>query len=229
MAHCLTLTEDTRPYVYANLRNPPNIPYEPLTCPRWLNKELKFLMSTLHTGLMEKVLELLHKNLRDGGKKRLLWATNFIGLLTLSIVTESMQVCVRCKEETDKAMGVLLENDTTAKSEIIRMDERLYFVMRLFRKKYGITEHKNGKGKTEFNPVKDLEDRISLDQPAQLFARDVEHVIRSHRKSCICCAKSELTKAPVTFLQSRSTLPGPPSTPNEPRSSRLVAQLLLSF
>ena len=229
MTHSLTLTEDTRADVYSRLRNPPDIPYEPGTSPRWLNKELKFLMSTLHTDLKNHMLELLHKNLRDCKEKRLLWVIAFIGLLTLSMVTESMQVCVRCKEETDKQMGALAKDDSTAKSEVNRMDERLDFLMRIFWKKYHVAEHKGGKAKAEFNPVRDLKDRGSLDGPAQIFAREVDRVIRDYRKSSVCCAEAGLTYALDPFLESRRNLSGPPLTPNEPRTSRLVAKFLLSF
>lgn len=213
MTHSLTLTEDTRADVYYRLRNRPDTLYEPLTCPRWLNKEFKFLMSTLHTDLLKNILELLHKNLRDGKQTRLLWAIAFIALLTLSMVTESMQISVRCKEETDKEMGTLPRHDSTAQSEIDHMDERLDLLMRIFRKKYRITEHMDGNGKAGFNPVKDLKDRSLLDEPAQMFARDIDRVTRDY----------------LPFLESRRGLCGPPSTPSEPRTSRLVAKFLLSF
>lgn len=213
MTHCLTLTEDTRANVYSSLNNRPDTPYGPLTCPRWLNKELKFLMSKLHIDLTKHVLELLHKNLRDCKEKRLLWAAAFIGLLTLTMLTESMQVSIRCKEETDKDMGTLPRNDSTAESDIKLQDETLDRLMRIFWKKYSIKERKDGKANVEFNPVKDLRDRDLLDEPARMFARDVDRVIGNYRH----------------FLQSRKDLAGPPSTPNEPRTSRLVAKFLLSF
>ena len=182
MTHSLTLIEDTRSEIFSMLMNPPDTPYEPLTSPRWLNKELKFLMSRLHTDLLKNVLELIHKTLRDCRDKKSLWAVAFIGLLTLSMVTESMQHSIRCKEETDKEMHVIPREDTTAELYLSRMDEKLDLLVRIFQKKYGIRENKEGKQKTEFNPVRDLSDRALLDQPARRLAGDVDRILMEYRK-----------------------------------------------
>ncbi len=178
MSHSLTLTEDTRLAVSSRLRNPPNAPYEPLTCPRWLNKEFKFLLATLHTNLLKNILDLLHKNLRDCRDKRSLWVTAFISLLSLSMVTESMQVSVLCKEETDKENKTIPQDNTQAESDVSRMDEKLDLLIRIFRKKYGIAENRIGKG---FNPLRESDDRDSLDQHARTFAVEVGHIIQSYR------------------------------------------------
>ena len=106
-----------------------------------------------------------------------------MGLLTLSMVTESLQVAVRCKEETDKEMGLLPQGDARAETDISLMDERLDLLMRLFRQKYKSTGQRHGKGKLEFNPIKDHEDRNSLDQPAQMLAQHVDRVTKCHRNS----------------------------------------------
>ena len=183
MNHSLTLQENTRADVKASLLNPPHTPYEALTCPRWLNKELKFLMSTLHVDMTKIMLYHLHRSLRDSREKTSSWATCFIGLLTLSIVTESMQVSVRCKEETDKEMGIITNDAKVAESEIRYMDERLDLLMRFFQKKFGVTECINRKAKkTEFNPIQNLNDRNLLDRPAHTLAQNVERVIKSHGK-----------------------------------------------
>lgn len=178
MTHSLTLTEDTRVEVSSKLMNPPQTPYEPLTCPRWLNKELKFLVARLHIDLMKEVLVLLHTTLRDGKKKKSLWAIAFIGLLSLSMVTESLQVSVRCKEETDKEMKMILKDDTRADSDVNLMDNRFDLLLWIFRKKYGIAENRVGKG---FCPLRESDDRESLDQPARTFAVEVGHIIQSYR------------------------------------------------
>lgn len=193
MTHSLTLTEDTCADVYSKLVNPPNTPYESRTCPRWLNKELKFVLSTLHSDLMHNVLGLLQRNLRESKEKRSLWARAFIGLLTLSMVTESMQVSVRCKEETDKKWGTIPKNDTTAESEITYMDQRLESLLGIFRMKYGATDYKDGKSKkTEFTPITNLKDRDSLDEPAQRLAKAVNGIVRDYRKWYVCQARVRL-------------------------------------
>ena len=140
-------------------------------------------MSAIHVELFKDVLHRLHRTLRDCKNKMLIWAVDFMGLLTLSMVTESLQVAVRCKEETDKEMGLLPQGDARAETDISLMDERLDLLMRLFRQKYKSTGQRHGKGKLEFNPVNDLKDRNSLDQPAQMLAQHVDRVTKSHRNS----------------------------------------------
>ena len=99
------------------------------------------------------------------------------------MVTESLQVAVRCKEETDKEMGLLPQGDKRAETDISLMDERLDLLMRLFRQKYKSIGQRHGKGKLDFNPVEELKDRNSLGQPAQMLAQHVDRVTRSYRNS----------------------------------------------
>ena len=183
-------------------------------------------MARLHTDLLRDVLEILQKNLRNGRDKNSLWAIGFIGLLSLSMVTESMQVSVRCKEETDKEMAALPQDDTRAKSDVSLMDEKLDHLIMIFRKKYGIVENRVGKG---FNPLRESDDREALDQPTRMFAVEVGHIIQSYRTCPKYCQRVQLTLRPGPFLQSQRALEGPPTTPNEPRTSRLVAKFLLFF
>lgn len=133
-------------------------------------------MARLHANLMKEILELLHKTLRDSRDKKRLWAIAFISLLSLSMVTESLQVSARCKEETDKEMNAMAQYDTLAELDL--MDEKLHLLTRFFRKKYGLAENKVGKG---FNPLRDSENRKQLDRSAQTLAVEVGRIIQSYR------------------------------------------------
>lgn len=182
MTHSLTLLEDTRDTVASRLRNAPAEPYGVHTCPRWLNKELKFVLASLHKRLLHDVLELIHRTLHDmsTNSSYRFWATLFIGLLVLSMVTESLQVAVRCKEETDMSDGIVYSSRNHATLTIEKSDETLAHVTSLFHSRY----HMDKKGKNEINPIKNLKDRKNLkDSPSEALADKVKGLIEGYRKS----------------------------------------------
>ena len=92
MTHSITLLEGTQTQVTTKLHSQPTKPYGVHTCPRWLNKQLKFLLSTLHRDLLEEILESIHKTLHDVSTKnsKKVWTRLFIGLLVLSMFSESI-------------------------------------------------------------------------------------------------------------------------------------------
>lgn len=229
MTHSITLVEGTQTKVARQLRNGPNEPYGIHTCPRWLNKELKFLLSSLHKALLHGTLEWTHKLLRNMSTKKCKasWAQLFISLLTLSMVLESLQVAVRCKEDTDKSEGVVDFDDLSADSALKNIDERLDGLTKMFRQKY--TMH--GKQEKGFNPISKDTDREDLDDlPSKTLAVQVKALIDKHRK-----IKNQhsnalmLTSLAGSFLDSRAAIIGPPQNACEPQTSRLVAKFLLYF
>lgn len=84
MTHSLTLVEDTKVDVYRRLKNPPSGEFGIHTCPRWLNKQIKFLLSTLHHDLLRDFLNKVQDALRLSSKKHL-WAALFASLIVLAM------------------------------------------------------------------------------------------------------------------------------------------------
>ena len=177
MTHSWTLMEDTKDHVFAQLRRKPSGPFQIHTCPRWLNKQLTFLMVTAQQQLMRKVLFGIQSMLHHANK-RAAWATNFTSLLMLSMITESLQVAIRCKEATDKREGVLMPGDSTATLSIDNSEGKLDFLVRLYRKKYGATE---GKQMT-FNPLKHSKACEDLELPDQRLVHEVRAIIDTYRQ-----------------------------------------------
>lgn len=177
MNYAWTLTEDTKDYVYSSLRTKPSQPYQTRTCPRWLNKQLKFLMATTHQHLMKSVLSKVQNRLRSSDNK-LAWAPILVGLLVLSMVTESMQVAVRCKEATDKREKNLALSDPIATNTIGEMEEKLDLTMVLFRKKWRATKERGMK----CNPLSSAQARTGLKMPDQHLAQEVKSIIDQHRQ-----------------------------------------------
>ena len=182
MTHSLTLLENTREIVATQLLNAPAEPYWVHTCPRWLNKELKFVLACRHQRLMHDVLASMHRTLHDmsTNSSYRFWASLFIGLLVLSMVTESLQVAIRCKEETDKSEGIVYPSRNHATSAIEKSDETLDHVTSLFRSRY----HMDKRGKNEINPIRNLDNRRDLkDSPSEALASEVKSLIDGYRKS----------------------------------------------
>lgn len=206
MTHSWTLTENTKNKVFDQLWRKPSGPFQVHTCPRWLNKQLKYLMATAHKELMRKVLAGIQDKLHLSNKKAT-WATVFVSLLMLSMTTESLQVAVRGKEAIDKREGILMPEDGTAQTTIDKIEERLNFLIRLYRKKYGATEERE----MTFNPLKEGSRAYAdLGSPDQSLAREMKDVIDTYRG----------------FLETRQSL-SPPLVDTEPQYSRLVAKFLL--
>ncbi|MCJ1467668.1 hypothetical protein MMC07_006293 [Pseudocyphellaria aurata] len=158
MTHTLTLVDENE--VFRKLKNTPPRAYGIHTSSRWLNKELKFLFSLLHQTQWKAVLDKLQLILQSS-KKKSAWCPAFVALLLLAMMTESMQIQIRCKEETDKTDGTIARENNVASSDIGLMEEKWEVLRDLFHKKY--------KG---FNPIyqdrdqKDLED-ASMQRLAQ--------------------------------------------------------------
>lgn len=187
MTHTLTLVDENK--VFRELKNHPPKAYGIHTSSRWLNKELKFLFSTLHRTLWKNVLEKLQLTLQSSNK-RPAWTRAFVALLLLAMVVESMQVQVRCKEESDKRDGIMgAQGNDDASSEIRHMDEKWQLLRDLYHKKY----------KT-FNPIYQDNDRKMLDPPMQELAQRVKALTEKHGEHLLVVHAGALTKGQAYFL-----------------------------
>ncbi|KAL8729488.1 MAG: hypothetical protein Q9166_004736 [cf. Caloplaca sp. 2 TL-2023] len=205
MTHSLTLVESTRDEVYRWLKNPPPKQFGHHTCARWLNKQIKFLLSTLHRRILKVVLNKIQDTLRVSNNKSL-WAPLFVGMVILAMTTETLQVTVRCKEETDKQEEVIAQDDKTADEAIALMDERFDFLRRLFHQRYRTLLPRG------LNPIRSPQARARLDDASQSLAAKASEIIEQYH----------------IFLVARQVLQ-PPITTSNPQTARLLAQFLLCF
>lgn len=172
MTHTLTLVDESE--VFRNLKNQPPKAYGRQTSSRWLNKELKFLFSSLHRELWKFVLEKLQLTLQSS-KAKPAWNVAFVALLLLAMMIESMQVQIRCKEESDKRDGMIAKGNDSASLEIGLMDEKWQKLRDLYHKKY--RTQANGKA---FNPIYQDSDRKMLDAPLQRLVQEVKALTEKH-------------------------------------------------
>ncbi|KAL9026427.1 MAG: hypothetical protein Q9196_004907 [Gyalolechia fulgens] len=205
MTHSMTLVESTKDQVYDRLRNPPPERYGQQTSPRWLNKQIKFLLCALHQDILRDVLSQIQETLRLSGKKAT-WAALFASMTILAMTTESLQVAVRCKDETDKGEGTVRQNDTTADEAIKLMDERFELLKNLFHQGHRTLSSKG------LNPIRKVQDRTFLDGASQSLASKASEIIDSYYE----------------FLVARHVLT-PPTKASEPQTARLIARFLLCF
>lgn len=172
MTHTLTLVDESE--VFRSLKNRPPNAYGRQTSSRWLNKELKFLFFSLHRDLWKRVLEKLQLTLQSS-KAKPAWKVAFVTLLLLAMMIESMQVQIRCKEESDKRDGMIAKVNDDASLEIGLMDEKWQVLRDLFHKKY--RTQANGKA---FNPIYQDSDRKMLDVPLQRLVKQIEALTEKH-------------------------------------------------
>ena len=224
MTHSMTLVESSKEEVFDSLWNRPAHPFPMHTSPRWLNKQLKFLLSNLQVTLMEKVLLNLTQTLRVSEKTKI-WALNFACILMLAMANESIQVTLRCKEATDKEEGVLDPDNLNATHESHMIDEKFDFLRDLYCRKY---KTRDVRCKFSFDPVQNVVNRGELDAPSSQFAQSVGDILGRYRKLKVNSILRRITDINLgDFLESRQKLGLPTAT--EPNSSRLVARFLLSF
>lgn len=171
----MTLVEDTKDTVYNRLRNPPAKRYGQQTSPRWLNKQLKFLLCALHQDILRGVLSQIQETLRCG-KKTAAWAALFASMTILAMTIESLQVSVRGKDETDKGEGTIRKDDNTADEAIEVMEERFEDLKNIFHQKYRTFSSKG------LNPIRNVEDRNFLDPGAQSLAAAASEIIEKYCK-----------------------------------------------
>ncbi len=181
MTHSITITESSKEEVFQSLWNRPAQAFGTHTSSRWLNKQLKFLLSSLQVTLMEDILGNLAQMLR-GSKKLSSWAGIFASILMLAMANESIQITLRCKEATDKEEGTIDRHDETAKQESELIDEKTDFLRDLYHKGY---RTQGTKGKPSFNPIRNVVDREKLDAHASQLATNVGDIIESYRESIL--------------------------------------------
>lgn len=173
MTHQLTLVENTRDSVYEQLRNRPPEKYGPHTSPRWLSRQFKSLLSTLHLDVLNRVLSLVQDTLR-GTYRKAFWAALFASMLVVAMTTETQEQTVRCKEQTDKGEGTIGHDDKRADEEISLMDEKFELLKNLFHQGYRTLSRKG------FNPLQSFASRDSLDQASQSFAVKAKAIVEQH-------------------------------------------------
>lgn len=169
MMHTLTIVESTREQVVGKLRHRQSQQYGTHTSSRWLNKQIKFLLSTLHWDLLKNALQKIQKDL-GASKKTQHWGNAFTGLISVAMTIEAMQFTIRCKEATDKNEKIIPEQDENATREIQVMEEKWGFLKGLFQKRY------------PKNPIHDEEARKFVDPASQQLAQGLKIVIDNHRE-----------------------------------------------
>lgn len=177
MTHQLTLVESTKDNVYERLNNPPTERYGHHTSPRWLSRQIKFLLSTLHQEVMRNgVLYLVQDTLRRADRKPL-WAALFASMIVLAMTTETQELTVRCKEKTDKGEGTIRLDDRAADDAINLMDERFQLMRNLFHQGYRTLSTKG------FNPLQSPQDRAFLDEASQSLAAKANMIVEDNCES----------------------------------------------
>ena len=168
MTRVLTLEESTKEQVFNKLRNRPKQTFGIHTSSRYLNKQLKCHFAPLQQDILKNLLNRIHQTLPLATKK-MYWATILASMLVLAITTETVQVNIRCKEQTDMIDGAISNENATDDLELI--EKNWDILTYLFRKAY-----------CRLDPIWKINDRKQLDSTSQEFATKVKSIVEKHRK-----------------------------------------------
>ena len=173
MTHTFTLDDTTLSDIEYRLKTRPKTAFGVHTSSRFLNRELKFLLSTLHKDLMQDLLKSVHQRLRVSDKPA--WTTIFAALLTLSMIGESMQACVRLKEDVDKRAGLVTEYDDKVSASQSLINEAFKFLQQSYHQRF------RTHGRNPYNPIQSVSDRSTMgDVPSQELAATVDRLINDN-------------------------------------------------
>ena len=176
MGHASTIAEDSRQYIWERLRQRPERPFGIHTSPMYINKQLKFLLSSLQQDLFGEILLRIQQKLRENTRES--WTPAFAAMAVVSMVAEWVQVSVRCKEYYNKAKGFVSTSDDSATRAVQNIEDRYGFLRRLFHETY------RRRSKFLGNPLCDSDVRESLaDDASKTFLNGIVEVMNNNRKS----------------------------------------------
>lgn len=221
MTRALTLVETTRDLTYGLLKHPPRRRFGHHSCPQFLDKQMKFVISSIHKDVLEAILSKFQEVMRTL-KRKAFWAPWFISMAVLAAAVETLEASVRLQEQVDRNEGLMFGDNNTAGETIAAMDDRFNTLSALFHQTYR-TLLPGG-----LNPICDLRD--DLDDASQSLALQASEIIRQHRKAFLTVRNFTqcLTGRIDEFLIARRDLP-PPTTTSDPHTGRLLARFLLMF
>lgn len=168
MTRVLTLEENTKEQVFNKLRNRPKQTFGIHTSSRYLNKQLKCHFAPLQQEIFKNLLDRIQQTLPAPTKKDH-WATILTSMLVLAITIETIQVNIRCKEQTDAI-------DRTISSENVTDD------LNQIENNWNILTHIFHKAYCKFNPMSRIGDLKQLDMTSQELATNVRNIVEKHRK-----------------------------------------------
>ena len=177
MSHAFTLVEETRDEVWRQLSNPPDQRFGTRTSARYVNKQLKYLLSTLFKELLESILVRMQRML--GESKKSTWTPAFAILTVLALVVESLQLLVRLREYINRIES-LTPPTLDATGTILDIEERFHYLTRVFHAKY------TGHGNKLWNPLYDTKTRNGLDDHDKEFVLGIYDMIEDHRMFSYC-------------------------------------------
>lgn len=176
MTRALTLVENTRDLTYGLLKHPPRRRFGHHSCPQFLDKQMKFVISSLHKDVLEAILSKFQDVLRISRRKDF-WAPWFISMAVLATAVETLEASVRLQEQVDRNEGLMFGDNNTAEETIAAIDDRFKTLSAIFHQTYR-TLLPGG-----LNPICNLTTHAILDDASQSLAVQASEIIRQHRKA----------------------------------------------
>ena len=225
MSHAITIVQEEKYSIWKQLTYRSDMS-DNHTCPRLLNKQMKFLLSTLYKDLFSRILQRVQNMLLASRKDT--WTQSFAVLLILAIVSGSLQTMIRCKEHSNMSAGLTFDG-IDATNAIQDIEDRFKFLTQLLHIKY------NKRGMQYGNPLFNKCVRDDLGNSDRHFMESVSGLVTEHSMLYLwsSVARFSTDRSMVgTYLQRLSNAPVPVAITNdrlEEPNGRMLAQLILSF
>ena len=135
MSRAFAISEETTQSIWQKLSSPGTVlkPYGTFSSPRLVNKQLKFVLSTVFQGVFTEILRKISALLLKSRKE--LWPQAFAAVLALSIVVESLQMMILCKERLNQ-LDLSPSSSSKAGADIRSIDDQFHFLVQLLQTKY---------------------------------------------------------------------------------------------
>ena len=134
MSRVFAISEKAKQGIWEKLcsQNKVTKPHGTFSSPRLVNKQLKFLLSTMFQKLFTDILSKIQALLLQSKKEP--WPEVFAAVLALSMVVESLQMMILCKKCLNPPTST--SSSTNSNADIHEIDVRFHFVLQLLQTKY---------------------------------------------------------------------------------------------
>ena len=226
MSHAFTLVEETRHIIWEQLCHRPDQPYGMRTSARYLNKQLKYLLSPLINDRLERILSMIQQKMAVSKKSS--WTPAFAMLSVLAMVGESLQLLIRCKEYDNQEEGSIIpgSDETQTLNDI---EETSRYLTGIFHIKY------TGDRNKFRNPLYDTKTRSGFDDHEKEFIGGIHDIIEDYRMFFIAPLQTNrvfeliMTVEHLKGLDSGSPFPTFSEGKVARPQGRLLAHFLLSL
>ena len=135
MGRAFVIPEEAKLRIWQSLQNRDMVPkpYGTFSSPRLATKQFKFQLSIVFQSIFTEILKKTSALLLQSKKEP--WPQAFATVLALSMVVESLQMMILCKERLNSPV-LSKHSFKNTNEDILNIDKQLHFLIHLLQTKY---------------------------------------------------------------------------------------------